>query len=96
MHACAENDVYANPDDIDVIFCTTPSFSTIPGTFYPSFHNDNAAVCLGSRICLNILAISCDANFTTVFTTVILDFIAFLSSRFWHAIMSPSAVFLLT
>ena len=81
MHWDAENDVYANPDDIHVIFCTTPSVSTIPDTFYSSFYNDNAAVYLGSRTCLNILAISCDINFATLFATVILDFTAFISSR---------------
>ena len=81
MHADAENDVYANPDDIHVIFCTTPSFSTIPNTFNPSIYNDNAAVYLYSRTCLYILAISCDITFTTVFTTVTLDVTAFISSR---------------
>ena len=81
MHVDAENYVYANPDDIHVIFCTTPSFSTIPDTFHPSCYNENAAVHVGSRTCLNILAISYDITFTTVFTTVILDFTAFISSR---------------
>ena len=81
MHADAENDLYANPDDMHVIFCTSPSFSTISDTFYPSFYNDNAAVYLGSRTCLNILAISYDINFTTVFTTVILDFNALFDKQ---------------
>jgi hypothetical protein len=67
--------------NIIIIFCTTPSFSAITGNFYPSLYNDNAAVHLGFRACLNIVAISCDITFTTV--TVILDFTAFNSSRWW-------------
>jgi len=61
------------------IFCTTPSFSTIPNTFYHSVY-DNAAVYLGSRTNLYNLDISCDTNFTTVFTTVTLDVTVFISS----------------
>lgn len=80
MLADADNYVYANPDDIRVIFCTTPSFSTIPNTFYPSIYNDNAAVYLGSLTFIYILDISCDTTFTTVFTTVTLDVTAFISS----------------
>ena len=80
MRADAENDVYANPDNIHVIFCATPSSFTIPNTFNASIYNVNTAVYLDSRTCLYILAISRDITSTTVFTTVTSDVIAFISS----------------